>query len=673
MKNLSDAAAPADVLTRNEHAPPLAPLQVILYLFRVWLATLVVFGFGVILTYLRSAWLLDPIQWRWLISIVFVIAPVGGVACWVYLWLLYYGPMYRKLMSWVAGAPISRVECTKLYEDALRMPWRVAILASTMITIGTAIGIVIMRVAVEMPWVEVLKALPIIPLVCGMCGSFGYFGTIRGWYPVAVWCSAQLKVPRPLRGVSLGVKFFAVTWVSAIAAVCFLPPAAYTLGQTITEQYLRDRALTQLRAAAARISIVTPPSERMKILHEAVMGAHGYVFVAGTAEGRIETPHALRYTSLSQERLFQRHREFWAGDEGTLIDRVGEHRIITFLRISDPPWTLVSVSFPDDFSAPLRRFVFFSLFVTAEILCLVFLFARYYTRGLTTPLGELTDAVRAIAGSGNLSQHVPVATDDELSDLAHSFNQMVERLEQSTQNLSALNQEMEDLLRVVSHDLRAPLINIQGFAKRLDQLLKTPTPGAPERIQESMQFIFKSVEKMDTLLGSLLAISRVGRRADPIAPHDLDQILDDVLATLTHQLKEQQIELVRHPLPAQIPCRRNEINQVFSNLLSNAIKYMGACSTRQIEIGGAAHGEFAECYVRDTGIGITPADQERIFQLFTRLQTIDVPGEGIGLAYVRKILHAHGGTIRVVSEPGQGSTFIFTLPMAMRYTELSRQ
>jgi len=188
---------------------------------------------------------------------------------------------------------------------------------------------------------------------------------------------------------------------------------------------------------------------------------------------------------------------------------------------------------------------------------------------------------------------------------------------------------------------------------------------AQTRFDESLHFISRGVEKMDALLASLLAISRVGRKADPIKDNDLNAILDDVLATFDHQLKERAIQVIRHPLPTKVPCRRNEINQVFSNLLSNAINYMGTSDHRFIEIGGCERRGCVECVVRDTGIGIDPADHERIFQMFTRLGAINVPGEGVGLAYVKKITQSHGGQIWVQSQRGHGSTFTFTLPLAV--------
>jgi signal transduction histidine kinase len=489
----------------------------------------------------------------------------------------------------------------------------------------------------------------------------------------------------------------ATTCVLAVSTLCLLQPAAYRLGQVIIEEQLMDRALQQLQIAVYRLGMFEQVEDKIAVLRKADLGARGYAF-AMDEQGRIVTPHPRAYERVDQER-FYRLEDHLTNPLDAWVDRVGQHRVVSFVRVNEPPWIVFSVSLPEDFSAPLRHFVRFSWVALLEVLFVVVLFGRYYTRSITTPLAELRQAARRIAEHGDLSGHVPVTTNDELSEVARSFNHMVQelrsskahvedytrRLERSTQELSALNQEMEDLLHVVSHDLRAPLINIQGFSKRLEPLIQetvqtldrvaqashdngireqvaTLKNHVQARMAESLQYISKGVEKMDTLLCDLLAVSRVGRKADPIQPHDLSGILDDVLTTFHHQLSDQAIQVIRKPLPTQVPCRRNEINQVFSNLISNAINYMGPSDRRFIEVGGTEHPDHVECYVRDTGLGIAPQDQGRIFNMFTRLQAIDVPGEGIGLAYVKKILRSHGGEVRVVSQQGQGSTFFFTLP-----------
>lgn len=667
-------------------------------LLRGWLIGVSVFGYTPALTYGAVAWLLNEQQWFWSYLMYFTEVPlIGG---WCVLWLpwRWYRPIHRTLQAWGRGELVEEAACLDVYERALALPWRVATSAFVAAFIGYVVGLAVVHGKTNQPWSEVFKTLPAIPLVGGMMGSFCYFATTRALHPLVAWCSLQVRHPRPARPVSLAAKFLTTTCVLAISTLCLLQPAAYTLGQVVNEGQLKARAVQALRLAAQQAALRPHLEDRFAQYQEAVLGKHGYMMVVDDA-GRILTPHPKGYTTIDQEQIF-RWAERTQGAESAWVDRVGQHRIVAFLRAPHEPWTVVSLTFPSDFGLPLRHFLQFSWLVVLQVLFVVVLFGSYYTKGITTPLDELAQAARRIAAHGDLSQYVPVTTNDELGEVARSFNRMVEelqasrrrvedytrRLERSAAELSSLNQEMEDLLRVVSHDLRAPLINIQGFSKRLepamqsaltllDQSAQTLPEGAlreqvraaqgttGQRFAESQRFIAKGIDKMDALLSSLLAVSRVGRKADPIQPHDLDGILDDVLAAFDHQLKEAAIQVVRQPLPSQVPCRRNELNQVFSNLLSNAIRYMGPTGRRCIEIGGTVQGGLAECFVRDSGIGIDPADHERIFYMFTRLHAVDVEGEGVGLAYVRKILRSHGGKIWVVSQKGQGSTFFFTLPL----------
>ncbi len=676
--------------------PPL-PKQVRWKFLRALLIGLTVFGYGPAFTYGWLTWLLNEHQWMWIYLMYFTLVPLVGGFCVLVLPFLWYRPIDRALAAWHRGETVERQQCLAVYERALQLPRRAAIGAFSAALIGYLLGTFVVHWRAHQPFIEMIpKTLPAIPLVGGMMGAFCYFGTLRALQPVLAWCSVQLRHARPLRHGSIGTKFFVTTCVLVLASLCLFQPAAYRLGQVIVEEQLMDRSLEQLQTAIYRQETFARSQDKIAVLQRAALGPHGYTF-AIDASGSIVTPHPKGYTTLRQERLYQIETRL-RKPAGSWVDRVGEHRVISFVRLSDPAWTVFSVSLPEDFSAPLRHFVLFAWLAMLEILFVVTVFGRYFTRSITTPLGELTEAARRIADQGDLSQHVAVTTDDELGDLARAFNRMVEelesshthlaeytrKLERSTEELSALNQEMEDVLRVVSHDLRAPLINIQGFSKRLEPIMQRTLQtldhvaqqsaangvrsqvdalrtDVEARFTESMRFISKGVEKMDALLSSLLAVSRVGRKADPIQPNNLDAIVDDVLAIFDHQLKEQAIRVIRHPLPTAVPCRRNEINQVFSNIFSNAIKYMGPVDKRFIEIGGSERDHEVECYVKDTGIGIAPEDQERIFQMFTRLEAVNTPGEGIGLAYVKKILRSHGGKMWVESARGQGSTFFFTL------------
>lgn len=689
----------ADPTTKVHSAPfegP-SPRRTRSRLLRAWIIGLVVFGYGPSFTYGRLAWLFNEAQWRCTYFLYVSLVPLVGGAGVLLLPLWWYRPIHRALMAWSRGAPVDRQQCAEVYERTLKLPWRIALSAFSAAFLGYVIGMSVLHWKTNQPWIEIVKTFPAIPLVGGMVGAYCYFGTVRALHPVAAWCSTQLRYVRPVRRVGLAEKFLTTTCVITIAILCLLEPAAYTLGQVVTEQHLSERALERLRAATVDVAGAAQPDDGPLLHTHAALGRRGYVFTTDAA-GRITSPHPRGYLRVDQEHLYRLDHHL-IGSEGVWVDRVGQHRVVAFVRRGQPPRTFLSVAFPAEFSTPLHRFMIFSWIVLLEVLFAVFLFGRYYTRGITIPLAELTHAAQQIADREDLSQHVPITTNDELSEVANAFNRMVEqlrtskadleertrRLERSTQELSALNQEMEDLLRVVSHDLRAPLINIQGFSKRLEPIvretvttldrlaqeraengMRRQVEALKENVQvrfaESLRFISKGVEKMDALLSSLLAVSRVGRKADPIQPNNLNEILDDVLATFDHQINDHAIHIIRHPLPTRAPCRRNEINQVFSNLIANAINYMGPTGNRFIEIGGLEREGQVECFVRDTGVGIAPEDQERIFQMFTRLQTVDVPGEGVGLAYVKKVLRSHGGRMWVVSQRGQGSTFFFVLP-----------
>ncbi|MBI4003532.1 MAG: HAMP domain-containing protein [Candidatus Omnitrophica bacterium] len=676
------------------------PKRALKRVLRVWIIGLLCFGYGPAFTYGFFIWLLNEQQWAWTYFMYTTLVPlVGGFCVLVLPWRSYH-PIHHTLTRWANGEPVEAERVRMVYEQALRLPWQVAMGCLAASAIGYLVGTGVVHWKAHQPITEILKTLPAIPLVGGMMGAFCYFGTMRALHPIVAWCSRRLTQAPAVRALPIAVQFLTTTYVLAIAILCLMLPATYTLGQMITERHVQDRALMHLRSTLQAMPRDQSLDDRVARLPDAALGTHGYVFAAAP-DGRL-VGHPKGYRTLAQEGFYRVHERLQAA-EGVWVDRVGRHRVVAFarLRLGEMPVTVISVAFPTDFAEPLGHFFLLSGLIVIEVLIAVMVFGRYYTKGITTPLAELTSTAERIAQHGDLALRVPVTTNDELSDLARSFNRMVEeletskanlehytrRLEQSTQELSVLNQEMEDLLRVVSHDLRAPLINVQGFSKRLEPLMQETVQALDRiaaetssnglrvevttlkgdlqtRFAESLRFIAKGVEKMDTLLASLLAISRVGRKADPIQPQDLAAILDDVLATFHHQLEERAIRVIRHPLPQGVPCRRNEMNQAFSNLLSNAINFMGPSEHRCIEIGATTREQEVECFIRDTGIGIGPDDQERIFNMFTRLQAVDVPGEGIGLAYVKKIIRSHGGRVWVTSTKGQGSTFFFTLPTA---------
>ena len=246
-------------------------------------------------------------------------------------------------------------------------------------------------------------------------------------------------------------------------------------------------------------------------------------------------------------------------------------------------------------------------------------------------------------------------------------------LQQRTEQLQSKNTELNDFLYVVSHDLRAPLINLEGFGRTLQQSLvelqtAIDAEGGPRRwpelreeIDESLDFILRSVSKMDLLARGLLDLSRLDSRPVAEQPVDLARLVDDVVASLRHSISARGIDVQVDPLPYVTgdPLR---LGQVFGNLIDNAVKYMRRDGEARIHVGSEPLPDGGRYFVRDSGIGIRPEDQAKIFRLFARVGAQAVPGDGLGLTAVKKIVEQHGGSIWVESALGEGSTFWFTLP-----------
>jgi signal transduction histidine kinase len=250
--------------------------------------------------------------------------------------------------------------------------------------------------------------------------------------------------------------------------------------------------------------------------------------------------------------------------------------------------------------------------------------------------------------------------------------------------LEAKNHEMSDFLYVVSHDLRAPLINLEGFSRSLEDSIGTldrvmqergpdragngaamndPWPELRSEIDESLEFILRSVSKMDFLVRGLIELSRIDTRPQHLEAVDLDRTVESVLDSLRCLINERGIAIEVDPLPTVRgdPVR---LNQVFGNLIENAIKYMKPEGEAKIHVGRRTNGVEDLFFIHDTGAGIRDEDQSKVFRLFTRLTPSGSSGEGLGLTAVRKIVERNGGRIWIESEVGSGSTFWFTWPQS---------
>jgi len=240
--------------------------------------------------------------------------------------------------------------------------------------------------------------------------------------------------------------------------------------------------------------------------------------------------------------------------------------------------------------------------------------------------------------------------------------QLVTTLQQALRALEAKNAELDSFVYSVSHDLKAPLVTLQGMSSLLLEDYGTQLDGDGRYYIERLQ---ANTQHMERLITDLLALSRVGREARTPEMLSLDAILDDCLMEQAELIRERGAA-VRCGELGMVWAIRTQMSQILSNLLNNALKYLGDTPGPRIEIGSIEHETFLECYVRDNGIGIDPAYHTKIFEVFQRLKDVEAEGSGVGLAIVKKIVEAAGGRIWVESATGQGATFHFTWPKPLR-------
>ncbi len=218
--------------------------------------------------------------------------------------------------------------------------------------------------------------------------------------------------------------------------------------------------------------------------------------------------------------------------------------------------------------------------------------------------------------------------------------------------------ELELFTYSVSHDLRAPLRQVLGFAKLLEETIGSHLEADPRR---HLQFLCKASERMERMVEGLLRLSQTGRRDLSKRPVPLHPLVEGVLADLRPELEGRDIELEITPLPVA-ECDPDLIRQVFANLLSNAIKFTLPRQPAKIQVGQSNLKGQPAVYVRDNGVGFDMKFADKLFGVFQRLHgRKEFEGTGIGLATVRRIIQKHGGHVWAESRPEQGATFYFTL------------
>ncbi|GAB4065308.1 CHASE3 domain-containing protein [Ancylobacter sonchi] len=266
-----------------------------------------------------------------------------------------------------------------------------------------------------------------------------------------------------------------------------------------------------------------------------------------------------------------------------------------------------------------------------------------------------------------------------------------ERVRERTAELGRANEEIQRFAYIVTHDLRAPLVNIMGFTAELEQGVATLQSfvsyagervagpdyeaaklAAQEDLPEALGFIRSSTRKMDGLINAILKLSREGRRALKPERIELPGLIENAVAAIAHQVSEAEGEVALNVKVPALVGDRLSLEQIIGNLLDNAVKYRRRDIPLRIRVQAVARpGGLVNISIEDNGRGIDVRDHERVFELFRRSGQQDQPGEGIGLAHVRAMARNLGGDITLNSTFGEGSIFTLTVPAQLRATTRS--
>jgi PAS domain S-box-containing protein len=250
---------------------------------------------------------------------------------------------------------------------------------------------------------------------------------------------------------------------------------------------------------------------------------------------------------------------------------------------------------------------------------------------------------------------------------------------QLTLDLRDKNQELEQILFVTSHDLRAPLVNIRGFSRELEIAIRdflsalekaidlkearsTLESVFKREIATDIRFIESGIDKMDALLTGLLLYSRTGRLSLEYTHIDMNSLVDKVIESLSYQIHQKKVSIEVSDLHS-IEGDENQLNQVFTNLIDNAIKYLDPVRPGVIKVQCDLDDNFIHYHIIDNGRGIAKSHQDQVFKIFHRINPEIAEGLGIGMTVVRKIVQRHKGQVKLESDEGQGSCFTVSLPV----------
>jgi signal transduction histidine kinase len=355
-------------------------------------------------------------------------------------------------------------------------------------------------------------------------------------------------------------------------------------------------------------------------------------------------------------------------DNAYEYSRAGGPRVMAIpMPVANTKWTLLVEFSKGKMAEAADRFLKWLILIGCIIIVIGSFIAWLISRKITRPLQQLTVAASAIAG-GDYNGGVRINRRDELGELARAFNSMSAQVNNAQQNLehkvqertaqlAAANNELEAFSYSVSHDLRAPLRAINGYAMMLKDDHQEKLDPEAKRL---LTAVISNANTMGQLINDLLAFSKMGKK--DLMPHaiDMKSLAQSCLDDLTSNDGRYNIRV--EDLPST-PGDHVLLKQVWMNLLGNAVKYSSKEQSPQIEVGYKEDRNSVIYSIADNGVGFDMQYAHKLFGIFQRLHDQEsFEGTGIGLALAKRIINKHGGEIWGESTPGKGATFYFSLP-----------
>lgn len=356
--------------------------------------------------------------------------------------------------------------------------------------------------------------------------------------------------------------------------------------------------------------------------------------------------------------------------------RADRHAVMALQQnVPQTPWVVVAEMPEAVVMAPVQRFVRRAAGIVVVLALIGAGVGWWFSRRFTEPLRWMTDAAVSIAGAHTSAP--PLTTRDELEQLAFAFDQMVGAVKSSDQALRATNAQLEGRVAArtaelteanreleafsysVSHDLRAPLRAMSGFAQILveDHATELSPPA-----RKCVDTICNNAKSMGQLIDDLLEFSKLSRQPIKRVPVDMAALARSAIRDATAPEAGRSIDCVIEDMPPA-QAEPSLVALVIDNLVRNAVKFTRRRTDARIEVGATSSSNGPAYFVRDNGVGFDMQYADKLFGVFQRLHRKDeFEGTGVGLAIVQRVIVRHGGQVWAEAEVGRGATFFFTLP-----------